>query len=252
MRHSIIAGLVLAAILAGPAGLSAAWAADTPAPIAAAVADPHRPPADTARDAVRKPADVLTLAGVKPGDSVLEILPGAGYFTRILSKTVGPKGHVWAAVPDPKSKFAEPAAAAIAADPAYPNVSVIVINDVAKSALPPLDLIWTSQNYHDLHLTEVHTDVVALDKLWFGMLKPGGALIVIDHVALPGSPAGPTADKLHRIDPAVVRREVESAGFTFAGQSDVLRNPADPHTAIVFDPSIRGKTDQFAFLFRKP
>jgi len=195
---------------------------------------------------------MLTLAGVKPGDNVLEILPGGGYFTRILSKAVGPKGHVYAAVPDPKSKFAEPAAAAIAADPAYGNVSVITIGPAAMTALPPLDLIWTSQNYHDLHLTAVHTNVAALDKLWFGILKPGGTLIIIDHAALPGSPATATADKLHRIDPAIVRQEVQGAGFKFDGQSDVLRNPADPHTAIVFDPSIRGKTDQFAFRFRKP
>ncbi len=249
MGHTFIAGALAAVTLIG----AATWAgAETPAPIVAAVADAHRPPADTARDAARHPADMLTLAGVKPGDSVLEILPGGGYFTRILSKAVGPKGHIYAAVPDPKSKFAEPAAAAIAADPAYPNVSVIVITDMAKSGLPPLDLIWTSQNYHDLHLSEVHTDVAALDKLWFGMLKPGGTLIVIDHAALPGSPVAATANKLHRIDPAVVRQEVVGAGFTFDGQSEVLRNPADPHTAIVFDPSIKGKTDQFAFRFRKP
>ena len=249
MRHTFIAGALAAATLIG----SAAWAAaETPAPIVAAVADAHRPAADTARDAARKPAEMLGLAGVKPGDSVLEILPGGGYFTRILSKAVGPKGHVYAAVPDSKSKFAEPAAAAIAADPAYGNVSVITIGPAAMTALPPLDVIWTSQNYHDLHLSEVHTDVAALDKLWFGILKPGGTLIIIDHAALPGSPATATADKLHRIDPAVVRQEVEGAGFKFDGQSDVLRNPADPHTAIVFDSSIRGKTDQFAFRFRKP
>jgi predicted methyltransferase len=248
MRQSFFAGALAAILVAG----GAAWAADAPAPIAAAVADAHRPAADTARDGARKPAEMLAFAGVKPGDQVLEILPGGGYFTRLLSKAVGPKGHVWTAVPDPKSKFAEPAAAAIAADPAYGNVSVITIGPAAMTALPPLDMIWTSQNYHDLHLSEVHTDVAALDKLWLGILKPGGTLLVIDHAALPGSPAVATADKLHRIDPAVVRQEVEGAGFKFDGQSDALRNPADPHTAIVFDPSIRGRTDQFAFRFRKP
>jgi predicted methyltransferase len=195
---------------------------------------------------------MLAFAGVKPGDSVLEILPGGGYFTRLLSVAVGPKGHVYAAVPDPKSQYAEPAAAAIAADPAYPNVSVITITAAAMGALPPLDLIWTSQNYHDLHLSAVHIDVAGLDKLWFGLLKPGGKLMIIDHIALAGSPAVETADKLHRIDPAVVLQEVTSAGFVFDGQSPALRNSADPHTVIVFDPSIRGKTDQFVFRFRKP
>jgi predicted methyltransferase len=249
MRDTFLAGAVIAAVLIG--GVAAA-SPDTPAPIAAAVADAHRPAADTARDAARKPAEMLAFAGVKPGDNVLEILPGGGYFTRLLSIAVGPKGHVYAAVPDPKSQFAEPAAAALAADPAYANVSVIQITAGAMGALPPIDLIWTSQNYHDLHLSAVHTDVVALDKLWLGILKPGGTLMVIDHVALAGLPATATADKLHRIDPAIARQEIESAGFKFDGQSDTLRNSADPHTAIVFDPSIRGKTDQFVFRFRKP
>ena len=248
MAKTLIATAVLTATLAG----AATWAvaATTPAPIALAVADKGRPAADTARDAARKPAEMLAFAGVKPGDIVLELLPGAGYFTRLLSKAVGPKGHVYAAAPDPKSKVAEPAADAIAADPAYANVSVILAT--AMGAVPPLDLVWTSQNYHDLHLSELKLDVAGVDKLWFHDLKPGGTLMIIDHAALPGSPVTETADKLHRIDPAALRTEVESAGFKFDGQTDVLRNPADPHTAIVFDPSIRGKTDQVVFRFRKP
>jgi len=118
--------------------------------------------------------------------------------------------------------------------------------------VPPLDLIWTSQNYHDLHLTQVHVDPVALDKVWFAALKPGGTLIVSDHVALPGAPVTATADALHRIDPAAARKEIESAGFVFDGESQALRNPSDPHTANVFDPAIKGMTDQFAFRFKKP
>ncbi|MEO7025990.1 MAG: methyltransferase [Caulobacteraceae bacterium] len=239
--------LIVAAVYA-PA---AAVAASSGPAIAAAVADPHRPAADIARDAARKPAEMLAFAQLKPGDAVLEILPGGGYFTRLLSKVVGPTGHVYAAVPDPSSKFAEPAASMIAADPAYANVSVIVIpGGMAK--LPPVDLIWTSQNYHDMHLSAVHLDVGAVDKAWLGALKPGGVLLVIDHAALPGAPVTATADALHRIDPAAALAETQGAGFRLDGQSDALRNPADPHTAIVFDPSIRGRTDQFAYRFRKP
>jgi predicted methyltransferase len=243
--------LSAAALAAFMIGAAAVRAADIPAPIAAAVADDHRPSADTARDAARKPADMLAFAGVKPGDTVLEITPGGGYFTRILSKAVGPKGHVYAATPDPASKFAEPAVDAIAADPAYANVSVIRIDGPAMRALPPLDLIWTSQNYHDMHLSMLKLDVPALDRLWLSILKPGGELMVIDHVAAAGAPVTETADKLHRIDPAAARAEIEAAGFVFDGESDALRNSADPHTAIVFDPAIRGHTDQFVFKFRK-
>ncbi len=217
--------------------------------ITAAVADPGRPAADTARDAVRKPAEMLAFAGLKSGDTVLEVLPGGGYFTRLISKAVGPKGHVYAGAPE--GKFRE-AAAAIAADPAYANVSVVGLDPAAMATLPPLDLIWTSENYHDLHLTRIHLDVGAMDGLWLSRLKPGGVLIVVDHAALPGAPVTETADALHRIDPAAAAKEVGAAGFILDGESQALRNTADPHTANVFDPSIRGHTDQFAYRFKKP
>jgi predicted methyltransferase len=247
------ARIIGAALLATTLVASLAHASPRTAPyIAAAVADPGRPAADTARDAARKPAQILSFAGVKPGETMLEILPGGGYFTRMFSKAVGPRGHVFAAVPPAKSSDAEPAAAAIAASPGYGNVSIIDLNAAAMTALPKLDLIWTSQNYHDLHLSRVHTDVPALDRLWFSLLKKGGVVVIEDHVALAGSPATETADKLHRIDPAIVRQEMEGAGFVFDGETDVLRNPADPHTALIFDPSIRGRTDQFVYRFRKP
>jgi predicted methyltransferase len=218
----------------------------------AAISDPSRPAADVARDAARKPGEMIAFATLQSGDKVLELLPGGGYFTRIFSKVVGPQGHLYAAVPDPKSPDAEPAAAAIAAEPGYGNISVVPITNEALAALPPLDLIWTSWNYHDLHLSRVHADMAKLDKLWFSILKPGGVVVIVDHAALPGAPPVETADKLHRIDPAVVKAEMTAAGFVFDGESDVLRNSADRHTLIVFDPSIRGKTDQFAYRFKKP
>lgn len=224
----------------------------TPSYVSAAISDSERPAADKDRDAARKPAEMIAFAGIKPGDSMLEILPGSGYFTRIFSKVVGPQGHLYAAVPDPKSSDAEPAASEIASNVDYSNVTVITMTGANMKALPPLDEIWTSQNYHDLHLSRVHADMAALDKTWFDILKPGGVVVIEDHVALPGSEPVATADKLHRIDPAVVKKEMQAAGFVFDGESDVLRNPSDPHTAIVFDPSIRGKTDQFVYRFRKP
>jgi predicted methyltransferase len=247
MLRSFFAAAATAALLTG-----AAFASDTSPFVTAAVTDTGRPAEDTARDASRKPAEMVTFAGIKPGDSVLEILPGGGYFTRIFSKVIGPSGHLYAAVPDPKGPDAEPAAAAIAASPGYSNVAVVPIIPLPAQQMGPLDVIWTSWNYHDLHLSRVHVDMAQVDKGWFALLKPGGVVVIVDHAALPGSPAVETADKLHRIDPAVVKQEMTAAGFVFDGETDVLANPADPHTMIVFDPSIRGKTDQFAYRFKKP
>ncbi|HEX3674378.1 MAG TPA: hypothetical protein VHU87_08920 [Rhizomicrobium sp.] len=241
-------GLALGIALIGTAAL----AADTPAYVTAAVSDSGRPATDVARDAARKPAEMVVFAGIKPGSNVLELLPGAGYFTRVFSKVIGPTGHLYAAVPDAKSGDAEPAAAAIAAAPGYGNVTVVPLRPLPVAAMGPLDVIWTSWNYHDLHLSRLHLDMLAVDKGWFALLKPGGVVVIVDHAALPGSPPVETADRLHRIDPAVVKTEMAAAGFVFDGETDVLANPADPHTMIVFDPSIRGKTDQFAFRFKKP
>ena len=222
----------------------------------AAVADSQRPEADRARDAARKPADCLAFAGLKLGDHVIEILPGGGYFTRIFSVAVGSSGHVFA-VAQPKSPSApadapEPAARvrAIAADPHYGNVSVIVQRLSQPSFPHPVDLVWTSQNYHDLHNVP-DLGMVAFNKAVFDALKPGGTYIVLDHAAQAGSGARDTKT-LHRIDADAVKKEVMAAGFELVAQSDLLHNAADPHTSAVFDPSIRGKTDQFLIKFRRP
>jgi predicted methyltransferase len=248
MRFRSLSGAILAAVLAGG---SVPVFAETPATIAAAVADPARPAADVARDADRKPLETLAFSEVKPGDTVLELIPAGGYFTRLLAKAVGPTGLILAASPAvvPGS---DKVAKEIAADPRYGNVKAVGFDGPTLMDPQQVDVIFTAQNYHDLHLTQAKQDVPLLDRLFFDKLKPGGLLIIIDHAALPGSPVVATANTLHRIDPAAVKAEVEGAGFVFDGESTVLRNPADPHTKIVFDPSIRGKTDQFMFRFKKP
>jgi len=177
IRAAVTASAVLAALALGGAALAA-----DPA-IEAAVHDSGRPAADTARDAARKPAETLEFAKVHSGEVVVEIAPGAGYYTRLLSKAVGPSGHVYAVAPEAMQK----AVAAIAADPAYGNVTVITPGPEDLAKVPPVDLVFTAQNYHDLHLTQLHLDVPTVDKGWLAQLKPGGYLLVVDHVALPGS-----------------------------------------------------------------
>jgi len=249
--------LMFAASLMASLSLAATCvhAASIPANIAAAVADGNRPDTDKQRDANRKPADTLAFLGVKPGEKVGELIPGGGYFTRLLSKAVGPKGHVYALVPErPANAPADmPDLAArvkaIAADPNYSNVSVVVAPLSTLAASEPVDLVFTAQNYHDLHNFPV--DVVAFNKSLFNSLKPGGLYVVLDHSAEAGSGLRDT-NTLHRIDPNVVKQEVTAAGFQFVGSSDILANSADTRTGKVFDPGIRGKTDQFILKFRKP
>jgi predicted methyltransferase len=245
LRHLMLtSGLILAAVLS-----PAIHAATVPAAISAAVADAGRPPADKDRDADRKPAETLAFSGVKAGEQVVDFLPGGGYFTRIFSKIVGPKGHVTALSPAGTPDKFTVAAKAIAADPAYANVTAVE-QKVADIPAGSIDLFWTSQNYHDLHNLP-GADLVAVDKAIFAALKPGGTFIVLDHAAAPGTGFQDTST-LHRIDPEAVKKEVESAGFVLKAQSDLLKNPNDPHTAKVFDPSIKGKTDQFILKFEKP
>ncbi|HVI30866.1 methyltransferase [Phenylobacterium sp.] len=221
--------------------------------ITAAVADAARPEADTRRDADRKPAEMLEFAGVKKGMKVADFIPGGGYFTRIFAKAVGPTGKVYAVTnPPPANAPNPPPIQAIAADPAYGNVQVVATG-IASFALPePVDVFWTSQNYHDLYLTRFNLDVPQADKAIFNAVKPGGTLVVLDHAAAPGAPVAETANTLHRIDPAAVRRNLEAAGFKYVGESKALANPADDHTKGVFDPALRGHTDQFILKFRKP
>jgi predicted methyltransferase len=226
-----------------------------PAAVRAAVADPNRPDTDKQRDADRKPAETVAFAGIKKGDHVAELLPGGGYFTRIFSKLVGDKGVVYALVPPPRPNapagapdFAAPINA-IAADPNYKNVRVAQLSPDALTP-EPVDVVWTSLNYHDLH-NRPNADLHAFNQGVFNALKPGGTYIVVDHAAAPGAGTSVTST-LHRIDPETVKSEVLSAGFTLAGESDVLRNPQDPHNVPNRDPSIRGKTDQFVLKFKKP
>lgn len=252
------------ALLLAISGLVAAIAGQAPATdepgvsplIRAALADPSRPQADTARDADRKPAATLAFAGIKAGDRVADYAPGTGYFTRLFSDVVGKEGHVYALMPTPMMKF-DKAAKGLADLQAWskehPNVTASSGDavDGVKFA-EPLDVFWISQNYHDLHDKFMGpVDVAVFNKAVFAALKPGGVYLVLDHVAGKDAPADVT-ESLHRIDPSVVRREVEAAGFRFDGESDVLANPQDPHTLGVFDKSIRGHTDQFIYRFRKP
>jgi predicted methyltransferase len=243
--------MVLAFGMVSMLAAGAAIAQVTPA-IRAAVADPGRPAADKARDADRKPEQTIGLTGMKAGDKVADIFPGGGYYTRIFSKVVGPTGKVYAVVADKPAPKPEQAQAF--ADAMKPYGNVTIVNGPLVDFNPPekLDIVWTSENYHDFRNTMFGSlNMAAFNKMVFNALKPGGIYYIEDHATAPGAGDSET-NTLHRIDPALVKKEVEAAGFRLEVQSDILAHPEDAHTAKVFDPSVRGKTDRFVMKFRKP
>ena len=254
MRALLLAAVAAVGVSTCLAGAGLAAAPAIKPFIAAALADPARG-ADKDIDVRRKPGEILSFGGLKPGDKVVDLIPGSGYFTKIFAKTVGPKGHVYVIWPNEYAAESHPDpenSAKLAASPGFENVSVLTQPAAAFSTPAKVDLVFTSQNYHDYPDKFMgHVDPVAFDRQVFKALKPGGVFLVVDHVAEAGSGLRDT-DTLHRIDPAIVKKQAASAGFVFAGESDVLRNPADDHTKLVFDKTIRGHTDQFIYKFRKP
>ncbi len=247
-----LAAFALAACNQQAAAPPPAVTADAPH-ILAALADARRPAEDTARDALRHPADMLAFAGIEPGDRVADLLPGGGYFTRVFAVAVGEAGRVYPVI-RPEATVGEFETPILAVAAQYPSATMARTPYDALAFPEPLDVVFTAQNYHDMYIADYQLgDATAMNRTAFAALKPGGVYIVIDHSALAGAAVETVGDTaLHRIDRAVVRREVEAAGFVFDGESEVLRNPADARTTNVFDPAIRGHTDQFVMRFRKP
>src|SRR3954465_6020517 len=217
-------------------------------PVAAAIASPARSADNVKLDESRKPLEVLTFLGLRPGMKVIDLFGANRYWSEIMAPVVGPKGHVvgWEPTqfykPDTKAAFEAFAAK-------NPNVSIVSTPFEAPS-LPKnsADFVMLNLNYHDTYGQSDKYGIPKMDpsaflKTVYAAMKPGAVIGVIDHAASPNSDTRATVDKLHRIDPEVVKADFTRAGFVLAGTSDILRNPADDHSLLVFDPKIRGKTD---------
>jgi predicted methyltransferase len=226
---------------------TAAFAGDIPSYDAKAVADTTRPKADTDRDALRLPGETIAFAGVKPGMVVGELYPGGGYFTRMLSDVVGPKGHIYGI-----ENFQWDDGSTEKAVAARKNVTIQIDKFGDFSFPQKLDLFWITQNYHDLHIAKYGVvDMAAFNSHVYDALKPGGIYFILDHQAGPGTTEDQIA-VLHRIEKSQVIREVTAAGFKLVGEGDALHRTTDDHTKPIFDPSVRGKTDQYMLKFQKP
>ncbi len=255
MRRSlaiVLTGAVSTALLfsTGCATNRGASIADSYAPV---LADSNRPEEERARDNARRVAATLGFARVNPGQTIGEMIIGGGYFTRIFASAVGDSGRVVAWQPAEFIAFQPSYGEALTrVDAEYRTVSAIRSPIAAPEFPARMDLIFTAQNYHDLHLEAFPADTAArVNAAVFRALKPGGLYVIVDHSAVPGAGLA-VANSLHRIDVADVKREVEAAGFVLEAESQVLANPSDPRTGNVFEPPSRGQTDQFMLRFRKP
>jgi len=216
---------------------------------ATAIADPRRPTEDVARDDLRKPAEMLAFGRVRAGARVADIRPEEGYFTRLFAPVVGETGRVYAFVPTRTATRETPLAQGLAAT--YPNVVAMEGALDAMTFPEPLDAVFMVQEYHDFHIPAFNVDVNRMNRAVFDALKPGGVYIVIDHSGRPGT-TNTEVQTLHRVEGEFLKAEVLRAGFVFDGESTAVANPADDRTINVFDPAIRGRTDQFVYRFRKP
>jgi predicted methyltransferase len=205
---------------------------------------------DRIPDPAWKVPEVIAFVSLKKGDKVADIV--GNRLTAALAQAVGPTGKVYAVETAQVAKLHPELLDGIRSLAARSS-NIVVSDEPVATPLPSgLDAVVIRQNYHDLydkHMAPV--DVAIFNKDVFAALRPGGVYVVLDHAALAGSGIGAT-DKLHRIDPARVKFDVLAAGFELDAESSILANPSDDHTKSVFDPSVRGHTDQFLFRFRKP
>ena len=251
-------GTIAVAALLAALPAAAASPPVAPAGLAAAAATPGRPADMVALDASRKPVALLAFLGIRTGDRVLDVMGGQGYFAEIAAAAVGPKGAVLVIEPPAYLDDAKVKAGWDALIKRHPNVS-LQATPPGAATLPAagFDLVLMHLTYHDTYWESEkykypRMDPAAFLKKIYAATRPGGTVGVVDHVADPGGDTRAVADKLHRIDPAVIKADFKAAGFVLEAESPIYRIPADDHKTMVFDPAVRGKTDRVAFRFRRP
>lgn len=232
--------------------------------LAALLNEPERPAADKERDEARQPVNIMAFSSVALGDNVLDLAAGGGWYSELFSRAVGSEGKVYVQNDEVIWRFAEKSITERTADKRLANVIRLDNVAIANMQVPAnsIDLAFTALNYHDLFFTHtmqngklvtLRDDVVdyrvALGAIKTA-LKDDGILVIVDHVGKAGS-GYDAANNLHRIDPNIVKFQLEDAGFTLIEEAYYLSNPADDHSKLVFDPTIRGKTDRFIYKFVK-
>jgi predicted methyltransferase len=232
---------------------------------------------------------MLAFIGIRPGLAALDVSAGGGDTTELLARAIGPEGVVYGQRPPPRDPAraatppaqpegesrpgivaaAGPASASPAPprDPAVPILErdarlrgsgvpaarMVPVIQPFENPVPPaaadarLDLVTLMFNYHDMgHLG---VDRAALNRAVFQALKPGGTYVIADHAGRAGTGISESGT-LHRVEEALVRREVEQAGFRLLEEGTFLRNPADPRDRNTPEPP--QPKDEFVLKFAKP
>lgn len=236
-------GWLAAALLASAsfAAHAQAWQGEE---LAKALSSADRPQEDRARDADRKPAQVMQLLGVQRGMTALDLIAGGGYLTEVLSIAVGPQGKVFMQNPPGMGSRV----GTRLDNNRLANV-VPVEGNLPNAGVPAgsVDVAITAMNFHDVYNRGGAQAGEAFLKNVFDALKPGGALVVIDHAGNPGADNA----TLHRVPKDAVIAAAKAVGFTVDVDSNILANPADDRTKGIREEGLRGKTDQFALRLRK-
>lgn len=243
--------------IAAAFALAATGAQAQPAQVASAIAATGRTPDNVKLDEGRKPAEVLNFFGLRKGSQVIDMFGANLYWAEIMAPVVGPRGRVTIWQP---TQFLNDERRKNFAAYAKRQKNVALISSPFEAPNLPanaFDFMIMNLDYHDVYLENAERKIVRMDPdAWlrtiYAAMKPGAVVGIIDHVALPNGDTRGTVSKLHRIDPEIVKADFQRAGFELIGVRNFLRNPADDHSLIVFDPKVRGKTDRFVYRFRKP
>jgi len=236
--------LTLSAIAAAPAAIS-----QTAPDYAAIIAAPDRSDADRKLDTNRAPAQWLAFIGAKPGMKILDIFAVFGWKAELLARAVAPGGKVYAQNSETAFARVKDRLEARLKTPAAANIvsEVRPFEDPAPTGMHNFDLVTFFYGYHDV--TNLGVDRAKMNKAFYDALKPGGELVVGDYSAKPGAGTS-VAQTLHRSDEALVRSEIEAAGFKLIDHGDFLHVPGDARDA--HSHSAAEPVDIYMLKFRKP
>lgn len=251
IRH-LAAGAAFVSLALAPGLSHAQMNAETEAKLQEALGAENRPADDKARDRNRKPIETLKFFGLKDDMKVIELVPGGGWYTRLLMPTLAEDGELYLSI-------GTRGVARLVSVPGFEEATVLDVasfgerqpsgrSDVEAFSfgVEDVDLVLTFRNMHNFS-AEGRANI---NEAVFEALKPGGHYGVVDHTRRHMAPD--YSEVRRRMDPVQIIKEIEAAGFEFVDYSDLHYRPDDELVYEVGRATVTGNTDRFTFLFRKP